>query len=115
MARILVALVLLAGCSPLSSEAQQAMFDAIRDRSACVMIGGGAGSAALVPGPGVPMGGGYGYAWILHAMPEHSATMNSSGCTITNNGTMAVTLPKASSITTFRKNRDGSTTIETQD
>lgn len=82
---LLLALPLIAGCSPLSSDATKALFESMQERSACVMIGGGAASAALVPGPGIPIGGGYGYAWILRVMPEHAGSMDANGCTITVN------------------------------
>ena len=74
--------LLVAGCSPLSQDTMKTLAEAARDRSSCYMIGGGAGAFSVVPGPGVPAGGGYGYFWSGHALPGQTVVITESGCLI---------------------------------
>lgn len=50
------------------------------------MIGGGAGGLSVLPGPGVPAAGGYGYFWSGHAMPGQSVIIAQEGCAILDGG-----------------------------
>lgn len=74
----------ISACSPLSSDATAKLFESLKERSSCVLIGGGAGGLTIGPGA-IPGAGGYGYAWVAKAMPEHSVEVTSEGCKITNN------------------------------
>ena len=74
---------LLSGCAPLSEKATIALFESIKDRSSCLLIGGGMGGGVVTVGPSIPMTGGYGYFWSAHAMPTHSVEINKDGCKVT--------------------------------
>lgn len=109
--RLLSLLLLLSACSPLSADAQKALFEAVKSRSSCVMIGGGAGSGAIViPSTSIPMGGGYGYAWTAHAMPGHSvAITKDGGCSIT--ATIpegSIVIPPKGKVVKYTAQEDGS-------
>jgi len=76
---------LLAGCSPLSGPDLKATLEALgRDHaSACLQIGGGAGTGAIVPGPGIPVVGGYGFLWLGRSNESNSkVTLDKDGCRI---------------------------------
>lgn len=78
-------LSLLAGCAPLTGQDLKETLSALaQDKaSACIQIGGGAGTGAIVPGPGIPVGGGYGFFWFGRANePNSRVTIDSQGCKI---------------------------------
>lgn len=106
-------LLLLAGCVPLTEKSTIALVNAIKDRSSCIQIGAWGGGFSITPTPVIPGVGWHGSVWVAHAMPEHSVTMNELGCVITaepiDPGQRLFT---PGTVTTLRKNRDGSTTIE---
>ena len=77
--------VILSGCAPLSGEAlKEALLALGKDNaSACMQIGGGAGTGAIVPGPGMPIVGGYGFLWFGRSNePNSKVTLDSQGCKI---------------------------------
>jgi hypothetical protein len=77
---ILAALFLASACSPLYKENMTQLMQ--RDGSGCFLLGGGAGGGGIGPVVGVPLGGGYGYAWGGHADKGHEVIINAEGCTI---------------------------------
>jgi len=81
----LVLILFMAGCSPLSGSDLKAVLEALgRDHaSACLQIGGGAGTGAIVPGPGIPIVGGYGLLWLGRSNePNSKVTLDKEGCRI---------------------------------
>lgn len=81
----IVFLLLLSGCVPLTgSDLKEALLAVGKDNaSACMQIGGGAGTGAIVPGPGIPIGGGYGFFWFGRTNEQNSKmTIDKDGCKI---------------------------------
>ena len=77
----------LSGCSPLSGADLKATLEALgQDKaSACLLVGGGAGTGAIIPGPGIPIGGGYGFFWFGRSNEANSTvTLDKDGCKITH-------------------------------
>jgi hypothetical protein len=88
-ALLLLAILLLSSCAPLSGPDLKATLEALaRDAaSVCIQIGGGAGTGALIPGPGIPMVGGYGFFWFGRTNETGSTvTIDGSGCKIIHGG-----------------------------
>ena len=78
-------LALLSGCAPLSGPELKATLEALAqdNASVCMQVGGGAGTGALIPGPGIPMIGGYGFFWFGRTNePNSTVTIDGAGCKI---------------------------------
>jgi|SRR3990167_3403899 len=73
------------GCAPLSGPDLKDVVTALgQDKaSACMQVGGGAGTGAIVPGPGIPLVGGYGFLWFGRSNEMNSKVIiDKDGCRI---------------------------------
>lgn len=85
MKRVIFLALFLSGCAPLAGpDLKEALLALGKDSaSACMQVGGGAGTGAIVPGPGIPIGGGYGFFWFGRSNePNSRVTLDKDGCKI---------------------------------